>query len=614
MPAPTAICPICARPISPSAPKGLCPVCLAASLAELFVEAAGENAEPKPALAAPNERLGDYELLDELGRGGMGVVFRARDWRLNRVVALKLILTGELASQAEVKRFHNEAEAAAQLEHPNIVPIYEIGESEGRHFFAMKLVEGGSLAGKLISGQYLASSNQSRPADGGALNTDSLNSDFSPQTSTALVAKVARAVHHAHRRGILHRDLKPGNILLDAVGEPMVADFGLARRVDNASGMTLSGAVVGSPSYMAPEQAAGGSRDVTVAADIYSLGAIFYELLAGRPPFDGATPMEVMRKVIEDEPQPPSRSGKRVINHQFSVTGEQWDARHPKTDDWLLDTEHSYRVDGDLQTICLKCLRKDPRQRYVSAEALAEDLERWQRHEPILARPSSLWEQTAKWVRRRPALAGLLGVSAAALLGFIAMQFANEAKLTHERDRATTNEVYALAEARLAASNALNARLNLYAADMFLVGRALDEGNLALARRTLARHMPRAGEVDLRGFEWRYFREQARGAQFQTFTNFTDAIFSVAFSPDGRGLAAAGANLVQWFNATNLQLLATLTHDSTVHSVCFSADGATLWTGDSRGQGRAWSESGGALTSLIHRARATSMSPHLRAR
>ena len=283
MPDSAANCPHCARPLSARAPQGLCPACLASSLSDLFCEATGEHVAPRPPLAVPHERVGDYELLDELGRGGMGVVFRARDHRLNRDVALKLILTGQLASGAEVKRFQNEAEAAAQLEHPHIVPIYEVGESGGRHFFAMKLVEGGALSERISN----------------------LKSQISNADAAKLMSAVARAVHHAHQRGILHRDLKPGNILLDAKGEPLVADFGLARRVDGASSLTLSGTALGSPSYMAQEQASGGSRAVTTAADIYSLGAILYELLAGRPPFVAATPLETLRKVVEEEPVPP---------------------------------------------------------------------------------------------------------------------------------------------------------------------------------------------------------------------------------------------------------------------------------------------------------------------
>ena len=248
-----ATCPKCARPIAASAPRGLCPSCLVSSVFDLLGGVEADDAPEMPAPAAANERVGDYELLEQIGRGGMGVVFRARDTRLHRIVALKLILTGKLASDVEVKRFQTEAEAAAQLEHPNITPIYEVGESEGRHFFAMKLMEGGALSERISN----------------------LKSPISNGDAARLLATAARAIHYAHQRGILHRDLKPGNILLDANGEPAVTDFGLARRIEGDSELTLSGAVLGSPCYMAPEQAAGHSHEVTIAADIYSLGAIF---------------------------------------------------------------------------------------------------------------------------------------------------------------------------------------------------------------------------------------------------------------------------------------------------------------------------------------------------
>jgi len=269
------------------------------SLADLLGEAPGAEAAPMPSLAAPHERVGDHELLDELGRGGMGVVFRARDLRLNRGVALKLILTGNLAASAEVKRFSNEAEAAAHLEHPPSVPICEVGECEGRHFFAMKLMEGGTLAGRTAEvGE--------RRSEGGDQRSDLRH----PTSAVRLLAKVAHAIHHAHQRGVLHRGLTPGNILLDVGGEPMVSDFRLARLLEGASDFTVNGAILGSPNYMPPEQARG-ERQRTIAADVYSLGAIRYERLTGRPPLRADTAMATLRQVIEEEPVPPSivRSG-----------------------------------------------------------------------------------------------------------------------------------------------------------------------------------------------------------------------------------------------------------------------------------------------------------------
>ncbi len=293
--------------------------------------------------------LGDYELLEEIGRGGQGVVFRARQKSLNRTVALKVIGLGQWASKAHLKRFRRESEAAASLNHPCIVPIYEVGERDGSCYFSMNFVEGGQLDEVV----------RRRP--------------MSIRQAAEFVAKVARTVHYAHEHGILHRDIKPGNILLDAKGEPHLTDFGLARLIETESTVTRTMEVMGTPSYMAPEQAVGNNAAITSATDVYALGAVFYQLLTGHPPFAGGTTFETVRLVLDTEPRQP-----RLWN--------------PK-------------VDRDLSTICLKCLEKDPQRRYSSALALAEDLERWLRHEPIRARRTGIFTRGRKWVRRNPTIA-----------------------------------------------------------------------------------------------------------------------------------------------------------------------------------------------------------------
>jgi hypothetical protein len=296
--------------------------------------------------------FGDYELIEEIARGGMGVVFRGRQVSLNRLVAVKMILSGELASQDDVARFRLEAEAAANLDHPGIVPIYEIGEHQGQHYFSMKFIAGESLASRL---KKLAAEN---------VSTGSPRERV--RHSVKLVSEVARAVHYAHQRGIIHRDLKPANILIDLEGRPHITDFGLAKRVTGDSQLTHTGAIVGTPSYMSPEQAAGGSVSVTTAADIYGLGAILYAVLTGKPPLEGSSPLETLQKVQNEEPQKPSRT--------------------------------CPDVDRDLDAICGKCLAKNPDDRYRSAGELADDLERWLRGESVQAAAPSAASVVWRWL------------------------------------------------------------------------------------------------------------------------------------------------------------------------------------------------------------------------
>jgi eukaryotic-like serine/threonine-protein kinase len=363
------LCPKCGAEIPSDSPEGGCPCCL---LSAAFVPARDastvistkadegrsvENVEVNTAAAARHNKKaaraaeilgerGDYELLEVVGRGGQGVVYRAHQKSLNRTVALKMISVGSWATEAHLKRFRRETEAAASLEHPGIVSIYEVGERDGSCYFSMRFVEGGQLDQVI----------QREP--------------MSIRQAAELISKVARTVHYAHEHGILHRDIKPGNILLDAKGEPLLTDFGLARLVEAESTVTRTKEVMGTPSYMAPEQAMGNNAAVSSATDVYGLGAVLYHLLTGHPPFAGGTTYETIKLVLDTDPRQP-----RLLN--------------PK-------------IDRDLSTICLKCLEKDPKCRYSSALALAKDLERWLKHEPIQARHSGVLSRGKKWVRRNP--------------------------------------------------------------------------------------------------------------------------------------------------------------------------------------------------------------------
>jgi serine/threonine protein kinase/tetratricopeptide (TPR) repeat protein len=339
------------------------------NLRERDASAESHSEKGPPAARLPRE-FGDYELLEEIGRGGQGVVFRAWQRSLNRTVAVKIIGIGQLTTSAHLKRLRREAEAAAKLNHPGIVPVYEVGEHDGTYYFSMRFVEGDCLDEVVGRGS------------------------ISVREATELIAKIARTVHYAHEHGILHRDIKPGNILLDANGEPHLSDFGLARLVEHGSTVTGSLEVMGTPSYMAPEQAVGNNAAVGRATDVYGLGAVLYELLTGHPPFAGATTYETIHLLLDSEPRQP-----RLWNR---------------------------KIDRDLSAVCLKCLEKNPRYRYSSALELAEDLERWLWDEPIRAKRSGFFTHARKWVQRNPMIAALITLSVLLAAGLGVMTWERE--------------------------------------------------------------------------------------------------------------------------------------------------------------------------------------------
>ena len=508
MPDTSRCCPQCGAALGSTSPEALCAACLFdAALTEPEAADTEVRSTPEPTApaAAPTRIFGDYELLEELARGGMGVVYRARQLSLKRTVALKMLLGGTFASRDFVQRFYREAEAVARLDHPNIVPVYDVGQQDGLHYLTMRLIEGPNLARRL-AGKRLPT-----------------------RRAAELIVKIARAVHYAHQHGVLHRDIKPANILLDAAGEPFVTDFGLARLAGNDQSLTRPDGIIGSPCYMAPEQAEGRVNELTVATDIYSIGVVLFEMLTGVPPFKGDSAVEVITKIVQKEPAPP---------RSF--------------------TDH---IERDLETICLRCLEKKPAQRYASAGALADDLERWLAGEPIAARPVTTSERAWKWVKRHPALAS---VTALALLLVLTLAIGSPIALWHieqlrqseqherlradgERDAAERHRQAAEAQREVAERRRLEAdqqreatEFNLYVADMKLAQVAWDQGYATRVAQILTNHLPRDGRPDFRGFEWFYLRHAPSSEDETAFSDHNHkAVQGVALSPDGRWLATA---------------------------------------------------------------------------
>ena len=437
--------------------------------------------------------FGDYELIEEIARGGMGVVYRAEQTSLKRTVALKMILAGQLAGADDVRRFHAEAEAAAKLDHPGIVPIFEVGQHEGQHYFSMGFVEGESLAHRVLKGV------------------------LPPRDAAEMTLKIAQAISYAHVEGVVHRDLKPANVLIDKDGQPRVTDFGLAKRVrtDGAesrgvSQLTATGAVLGTPSYMPPEQAAGRTKEIGPLSDVYSLGAILYCLLTGRPPFQAASPLDTLLQVLEQEPVSP-----RQLNRT---------------------------VPRDLETISLKCLQKEPRKRFASAQELVDELQRFLNGEPIHARPVGNAERFWRWCRRNPRVAGLsaavllllVTVTIGSTIAAIRIAAARDREATARRD-ATEQRVAAERERGIAEQERDNTSRHLYIANIHLAQQAWETGRVGRVRQLLDQHVPQTGQAELRGWEWYYLRSLCH-RELLSLRVGVGVVQSVAWSLDGKRL------------------------------------------------------------------------------
>src|SRR5438034_5189930 len=469
-------CPQCGTPLGRDAAEGFCPNCTLEGALLLGSHVPPPNPQPAFSHLLPSDgrraggegtRFGDYELLEEIARGGMGVVYKARQVSLDRIVAVKLILFGQFADEAAARRLRAEAQAAARLQHPNIVAIHEVGDHAGQPFFSMDYVEG----------QNLADFARDHP--------------LTTRHAAQLLKTIAEAIHYAHQQGIVHRDLKPSNILIDAAFEPHITDFGLAKQLPLKSeirnqkseiDLTLSGQVLGSPSYIPPEQASGKRGAIGPHSDIYSLGAILYHLLTGRPPFCAETITATLRLVAESDPISP-----RLLNPS---------------------------VPRDLETICLKCLEKEPAKRYPTPQALAEDLNRFLRNEPIRTRPVSQPEKLWRWARRKPAFQATSFVAVALLLAVaigspIAVFRINQARRVVEQ--------------------------NLFVADMKLAFDAMESSNHEHARGLLEAHRH---QTNLLNFGWRYLWQETRSQEVHQFRGHVRRVRTLAFYPDGQSLAS----------------------------------------------------------------------------
>lgn len=507
-------CPTCSGPLRAGEFGSVCLRCLArVSLPGSWAGADSPGGTLRELV--PGERIGDYELLAAVGRGGMGIVYRARQTRIDRIVAVKTVHADWTFDPTMSRRFRSEAEALARLHHPHIVEVHEWLEFEGRPFLVMEFVSGTTLERRLADGPP-------------------------PQDAVAgLLRKLAQAMQYAHERGIVHRDLKPSNILVDEVGEPRISDFGLAKAIEASLGLTLTHQLLGSPHYMAPEQISDRFGPVGPACDIYALGAILYRMLTGRPPFFGNRVEETLLQVTH-QAVPPVRRFEPAVH-------------------------------SDLETICLKCLEKEPARRYASAQQLADELGRFLARKPIVARPLGPMARLRRWMRREPALAALAAVSVTGLVAFTLSLVWAEFRV-QERERVV--------------------RRNAYVADMRLAHQAFLSNHRGRTVELLDRYATTArGESDLRGWEWWYLRHAVRGDEILTLGRHEATIEALACSPDGRRVASASSDgdLRLW-DALMWTLVgrASRAHSNSPTCLAFSPDSRTLASADAEGHIMLW--------------------------